>query len=200
MSRNTRWGYPHIKKVVKDAEWKRISEKAGITSISGHHCYPYLEDVCQKFIKNILHKATIYMDYSKRKTLYPEDVVEAINMSGFTKMFVDPRGDVKKCKIKEAKRSLTRVRSYQQQSDCFMIAKKPFHDFIKEEIKESDPSIRTSSESITVLHYAFESFALSLLMAAADAMAHARRVTLFVDDLKLVSRNLSLNCAKIILK
>lgn len=184
------------RRIVKNAEWKRLSEKAGITSISGYYCYPYLEDVCQRFVRDVLHKAIIYMEYSNRKTIYPEDIIESINISGYSKIFADPKGVVKKCKIHEAKRVLTRVRNYQQQSDCLMIAKKPFHNFIKDEIQDT----RISQEALIVFQYAFESLALSILMAAADAMVHAKRVTLFVDDLKLVVKNLSGNCAKIILK
>jgi histone H3/H4 len=218
-------------KVVKDAEWKRLSEKAGIATISGYHCYPYLQDVCHKFIKNVLNKALIYMEYANRKTLYPEDVTEAINISGYSKMFVNPKSNTKTCKIydaRDARDAMTSVRQYQklkqlpkkpfheftppngsylsyemdkfreyqQQSDCFMIAKKPFHDFIKDEIQP----VRISHDALIILQYAFESFALSILKAGAEAMAHAKRVTLFVDDLKFVVNNLSSNCAKIILK
>jgi histone H3/H4 len=195
--RSPKKAYPE--KIGKNGEWKRLSEKAGITKISGY-CYPYLEDVCHKFITTVLNKALIYMEYANRKTIYFTDINQSLEITGYSKILVSFKKDVKKCKIPDAKRVLTRIRSYQQQSDCFMFAKIPFQEFIRGEIEKSKIPARSSQNALIMLQHALESFALSILMAAANAMAHAKRSTLFVEDLELVVNNLSSNCAKILLK
>ena len=196
-------------KIVKNTEWGRLAKKAGITRISSF-CYDELDMISEQFLKIILSKSVIYAQDAGRKTLFPEDVVEGVIVSGYSKIIMDWNHNVPRCKISEGKKIITRIRHYQKQYDCFIVAKAPFKDYVKKEIQvlksEWDghtrldgwvKTTRISEEALTVLQFAFESFIVSLLIASVKAMVHAHRITLFPIDIRFIKQTLTRNCLKI---
>jgi len=189
------------KPAVNHAEWKRLSEKAGIPQLS-YTAYPYLDYISEEFLKKIISKTLIFMEHDNRITVYRKDVENAISVAGYSPLFDVPDEGLKRCKISNARRPASRTRSYQSQYNCLMTAKAPFRAAVIRLIGNNrirlcigSDRILLSEKSLTSLHIAFETFIHSILTSSAEVMYNAKRKTLHRSDIKVASKIVLKNCS-----
>lgn len=165
-------------------EWKRIAQKAGVDRIS-LRCLLWFDDIANKFIETSIQTALFHTTHAKRKTIQIGDISKAINTLGYSSKVIFPCKPTK-CTISHAKNISTRIRSYQNQTNCLFIAREGFRSIVKLWIKYFDKdknNIRISTEALTALQIALENFFISLIE---DAHASSQTKTLLYKDIKLI--------------
>jgi histone H3/H4 len=167
---------------VTSPEWKRIAQKAGVDRIS-LGCLLWFDKIANKFIETSIKTALFHTTHANRKTIQIGDISKAINTLGYSSKVIFPCNPTK-CTISHAKNISTRIRSYQNQTNCLFIAREGFRSIVKLWIKYFDKNnIRISAEALTALQIALENFFISLIEAA---HASSQTKTLLYKDIKLI--------------
>ncbi|OQS54891.1 Histone [Ecytonucleospora hepatopenaei] len=92
-------------------------------------------------------------------------------------------------KFQPGKLALKEIRKYQQTTDL-VVRKAPFKRLVKNILQgfEKGDTFRFQQSSFTQLQTAYEYFMVSVLEDALRLTIHAKRKTLFGDDIKLIYR------------
>jgi histone H3/H4 len=150
--------------------------------------YLQLRKIGEKYLSSVIRYAIIYAEYAKRRTISEDDVLNALEKTGF--VFLYPTiGKIKQCKISNRKDVISKIREYQQQHDCFTLAKAPIEALIK---KKSD--FKWSFNAIRTLHLALEYMLYKLCFSANKIAINSNRRTVQHKDVSLAIELINDNC------
>lgn len=188
---------------------QRLAYKAGLTRVSSD-AYDETRVIAQKYISDIINLAVIYMENENRVTIFPDDIVHAIERAGYANVYGSVVGRVKQCKVSEKVTMIARLREYQAQSDCFTMSKAPLEKLFKETLLKiveetrnnnnlwtrgaglqkpwkskwaTGQTLKWAKDAITTMHTAVEYFIYSIFFASLKSMIHGKRVTLMKEDI-----------------
>jgi len=182
---------------MNDSALKRISYRAGVYRTHSI-VYFHMRQIGEKYLSSVIYYAIIYTQYGRRTTISEEDVINAIEKTGYISLY-PTTGSVKKCKISKHKKILSKIREYQQQYDCFTLAKAPIEALIKQETATYDTSwkkYRWSLDALRTLHFALEYMLYKLFFAANKIAIHSDRSTIQHKDISLAIELIEDNCQK----
>jgi histone H4 len=185
---------PAIDRTLTKPAIARLAYKAGAKRISGL-VYEEVRGTIVDFVNAIRQDAIIVTEYNKKKTVQPEHLLMALERNG-RKIYGGGVVTSKKCQSKvrtslERPRksgawALAQIKHYQKQSDCLLLAKTPFTEFVKD---ITEPPIRWSRAAMGLLQMATEEYAVETMRGALDVMALARKKpTLAKVDMEMVKR------------
>jgi len=135
---------------------KRLSERAGIKSLSSD-VYEDVRGLLRQFLKYIISKSIIVVQYRKHKTLERKDLVLALRLQNryYQYKYLIAEADVtvktttsfKTCKLEKRKSRKTKakpgalairnIKYNQSNSDCLMFPKETFKNLMREIVAEN---------------------------------------------------------------
>jgi histone H3/H4 len=155
--------------------------------------YFQLRKIGEKYISSVIRYAIIYAEYAKRMTISEDDVLNALEKTGFVSLY-PTTGKIKQCKISNRKNVLSKIREYQQQHDCFTLAKAPIEALIKKECDDLQKGFKWSFDAIKTLHLALEYMLYKLCFSANKIAIHSNRRTIQHKDISLAIELINDNC------
>ncbi|CCV02159.1 histone H4-like [Invertebrate iridovirus 25] len=170
---------------------QRIAHKAGATRVSSE-VYNRARSIGDQYLDSIVRYAIIYCDHEKKKVVTEDHALHAIEHVGFSGMY-RVSGDTPKCKTSNKKKLITRIKEYQNQSDCVTLSKAP----IEHQIKSLGSGYKWSKESLINIQFALEFMLYQLLSSALKVTINAKRVTMSESDLDLTIDLITTNCKNI---
>jgi histone H3/H4 len=180
---------------MNDSALHRIYNRAGGTRISGS-VYDQIREVGEKYLSAVVNYAIIFAEYENKKTISSDHVLHSIDRMGYISIY-PISGDVKPCKISKKKKIITKIKEYQQQSDCYMFAKAPIEAQIKQISNKTIPGFKWAKDALMTLQLALEFTINKIFVAAIQSMVNCGRTTLQYKDVDLVVSMVKLNCANV---
>lgn len=170
---------------------QRLAHKAGATRVSSE-VYNRARNIGDQYLKSIVNYAIIYCEHENKKIITEEHSLHAIEHVGFSGMY-RAVGDIKKCKTSNKKKLITRIKEYQNQSDCVTLSKAP----IEQQIKSLGSDFKWSKEALINIQFALEFMLYQLLYSALKVTINAKRITVLDSDVDLTIDLITTNCKNI---
>lgn len=128
-------------------------------------------------------------DIRKTKNISPKKTRSSFSIR---KPNITQSQNIKKKKVKTGKHVLKEIKFYQNSTN-FLMSKIPFirmiRGIVQDIAKKTNADVpRFTAQSLEILQEVFESHITSLLEASYFATRHAKRVTLYPIDIKLISK------------
>lgn len=168
---------------------------------------PHLRDKIKKFLTKVIRSAVTYTEHARRKTVSYEDVKHALEQTKAIKIYGSPptkkcetyehhlaqsrKGKPQKSRRTSPKVSLVRkIKFYQQQHNCFHIAKAIISRTIREVGQDFKYDLRFEGRAVNLLHSAVEVYLSKKLKAAGMLSEHRGSSSLRIaqKDLEALKR------------
>ena len=167
--------------------FNRMALKTGCTRVADES-YQVMRKIVIAYLQTILKYAYELASHGRRSTIGVEDILHAIELHGFTKIY-EEQDKVKACKISNKKTMEARIREYQKQSECYYIPYALFNRLAREILSDFSGVVNRFTQSAIVnLHLATEMYIIKLFQISRQAMEHANRVTLQAKDIYFTLR------------
>jgi histone H3/H4 len=168
-----------------DGALHRLLSRAGCIRV-GRYTYQELRGNVQFFLQNIIRKSVILMESCNQTTIKLKHVEPNLPTSVFSENASDKKCDTYKSTSKKAG-PLKEVEFYQK-TGCLLLSKAPFSRLVREFAEEHKKGLRLSEKACIILQYATENFIVKIGEHAAMAAIHAKRRTIKLKDIQLVTR------------
>jgi len=185
----------------------RIAHRGGAKSLSGL-MYEETRGILKVFLEEILHDATIYKDYTKRKSYQVKDLDFALKVKNrYLVAAVDPNAktttSLQGCKLrkrvekepgkqrrraKAGTNSLREIRYTQKNSDCLIIPQLAFERLIREIAQDYDTDSRFGKDFFLLTQLVAENYLVSLYKDATLAAIHANRIKIMPKDIQFARK------------
>ena len=169
---------------ITSPELKRLCMVAGATKVSGL-VYEELRGIILMKLREYERTAITIVEGAHRKTISQKDVLYAVELSG--QKTYHASGELKKCKITTKKKLESKIKDYQSRHDCVFINRSSMNRLMKE-VSEDFGEFRFSEDAKATLHISVEQYIIGVVTKAVNAMLHAHRVILHIQDISLVRK------------
>lgn len=174
---------------------QRLAYKAGAVRVSSA-VYDVLRTVGRQYLTSIVRAAITYCEYENKKIISEDHAIHAIEFIGFSKMY-KAVGDIKTCPKSTKRKLISKIKDYQDQSDCLTMSKGAIEAEIKTISRDFATHIKWSKEALININFALEYLLYKLLFSALKVTINSKRKTLLDSDIKLTIDLVISNCKNI---
>lgn len=165
----------HSKLVLRDNEVSskpgivRLTKKGGSKKVSKEAITKLQSFMKNKLAYDLVKAAIIYMEHSRRQTIYAEDFIYAYEFVFREKYYGGknppsaPCENLSKTKTGKTREAISQIRGYQKQSNCLLLQKMPFRRCIKELAQEHRDEVRFSETAMLVIQDIIESYTVKII-------------------------------------